>query len=118
MNRLLVLLLLVWGTAHSQTELSDYQVRIEDCIYEIGQKSQENANWVCVTFNPVSVGDGPSLWDVAVDCQRSRPDGNHALHAHGGQFIHHGLGVRPELRIEAPVSHHRPVVEIDDHETG
>ena len=30
----------------------------------------------------------------------SRPDGDHALHAHGREFIDHGLGVRPTVGVE------------------
>ena len=57
----------------------DMRVRIENCTYEIGQRSQVEAAWTCVVFNPVSVGDHPSLWKSAERCQAVRGQDKHAL---------------------------------------
>jgi len=77
--RILILLLLTTTAYAQDVVLSDFQTKIGNCIYEIGQKSQEEADWVCVTFSPTSVGDHPWLWDAAVGCQLARGADKHAL---------------------------------------
>lgn len=70
----------VYRVAFSQDVVSDYQVQIRSCKYEIGQRNSEFMDWGCVI--PPTVGTGAGADDMARSCQQQTqgPD-THALWA-------------------------------------
>ena len=74
-----ILIFTVLTPAHGQT-LTQYQVRIKSCVYEIGQRESDFMDWACVI--PPTVGTAPTLGASARSCQDQVPGPNtHALWA-------------------------------------